>query len=91
MLRKRKEAAGLYGNLKRTPFEALEDKGLMNPDSIFLEFQKITNKESSLSASERRLIENIAFEALQKVILTDINKIREEETNRDKDTEKCEN
>lgn len=91
LLEQRKKAAGLYGRLKRTPFEALEDKGLMNPDNLFSEYQKITDKKSVLGASERRLVENIVITAMQKVIQVKINEIKAKETNCDKDTEPCEN
>ena len=52
---------------KRTTFEVIEDKGLMNPDSLFEENQKIEAKESKLSAAERQFIQQIVLLSMQVV------------------------
>lgn len=67
LLKKRDEAKEKYGKLKRTTFEVIEDKGLMNPDSLFEENQKIEAKESKLSAAERQFIQQIVLLSMQVV------------------------
>ena len=67
LLKKRDEAKEKYGKLKRTTFEVIEDKGLMNPDSLFEENQKIEAKESKLSSAERQFIQQIVLLSMQVV------------------------
>lgn len=66
-MKKRDEAKEKYGKLKRTTFEVIEDKGLMNPDSLFEENQKIEAKESKLSSAERQFIQQIVLLSMQVV------------------------
>lgn len=67
LLKKRDEAKEKYGKLKRTTFEVIEDKGLMNPDSLFEENQKIEARESKLSSAERQFIQQIVLLSMQVV------------------------
>lgn len=67
LLKKRDEAKEKYGKLKRTTFEVIEDKGLMNPDSLFEENQKIEAKESKLGAAERQFVQQIVLLSMQVV------------------------
>ncbi len=77
LLRKRKDARKKFGKLKRTPFEAVEDKGLMNPESLFEESTKIEAKQSTLGMSERNLITQIVTISMQNVFERKINEARE--------------
>lgn len=68
--KKRKEAADRLERgqrLKRTPFESLEDKGLLDSKTLYAEFQKIEKRESRLSSAERQLINEITLLSMQKV------------------------
>jgi len=67
LLAKREEARKKYGKLKRTTFEVIEDKGLMNPESLFEENQKIEAKESKLGAAERQFVQQIVLLSMQVV------------------------
>ena len=51
--------AGSKHGLKRNPYQTLKEKGLMNPDFILSEFDKIQAKASNLSSGERDVISKI--------------------------------
>ena len=77
LLAKREEARKKYGKLKRTIFEVIEDKGLMNPESLFEENQKIEAKESKLSAAERQFVQQIVLLSMQVVFERKIKETQE--------------
>lgn len=77
LLAKREEARKKYGKLKRTIFEVIEDKGLMNPESLFEENQKIEAKESKLSAAERQFVQQIVLLSMQVVFERKIKEAQE--------------
>lgn len=56
--------AGSKHGLKRNPYQTLKEKGLMNPDFILSEFDKIQAKASNLSSGERGVISKIMMMAL---------------------------
>ena len=60
--------------LRRTPFECLEDKGIMNAQAIYDEHLKIEKRESSLSSSERQLVQQIALVSMQECFAEAIEK-----------------
>lgn len=51
--------------LKRSPFQSLDEKGMLEPNFIVKEFGLIQQKKSSLSAGERSVINQIVFMAMQ--------------------------
>ncbi len=63
--------------LKRTPFEAIEEKGYLEPKKMYDEYTKIQNRESSLSASERELICAIVETAMRNVFARKIDEARQ--------------
>ena len=78
--KKRQEAADKLENwkrLRRTTFENLEDKGLLEPKALYTEFQKIEAKESRLSSAERQLISDITLVSMQEVFSRRIKEARE--------------
>ena len=77
LLKKREEARTKYGKLKRTTFETIEDKGMMNPDSLYEEYQRIEAKESSLSSAERTMISQIVVLSMQEVFTRKIQEAKE--------------
>lgn len=87
-VKKSREAARLAsesGELKRSPFQSLDEKGMLNADSIVSEFDVIQAKKSSLSSGERTVIQQIVWMALRKAALANIKKntetkVQEEET-----------
>lgn len=84
LLKKREEAKAKYGQLKRTTFEAIEDKGLMNPESLFEENQKIEAKESKLSSAERQFVQQIVLLSMQVVFERKIKEAQEAAAELDK-------
>lgn len=62
--------------LKRTPFEAIEEKGYLDPKTMYDEYQKIQNRESRLSASEREVICSIVETAMRTVFARKIDEAR---------------
>lgn len=60
--------------LRRTPFECLEDKGIMNAQALYDEHLKIEKRESTLSSSERELIQRIALVSMQECFAEAIEK-----------------
>lgn len=77
--KKRKEAADKLEKgqrLKRTTFESLEDKGLLDPKTLYAEFQKIEKRESRLSSAERQLISEITLLSMQEVFTRKIDEAR---------------
>jgi hypothetical protein len=83
-LAKREEARKKYGKLKRTTFEVIEDKGLMNPESLFEENQKIEAKESKLGAAERQFVQQIVLLSMQVVFERKIKEAQEAAAELDK-------
>ena len=77
LLKKREEARAKYGKLKRTTFETIEDKGMMNPDSLYEEYQRIEAKESALSSAERTMISQIVVLSMQEVFTRKIQEAKE--------------
>ena len=77
LLKKREEARTKYGKLKRTTFETIEDKGMMNPDSLYEEYQRIEAKESALSSAERTMISQIVVLSMQEVFTRKIQEAKE--------------
>lgn len=54
--------------LQRSPFQSLDEKGLLTPDNIVKEFALVQNKETALSAGERGVINQIVFMAMQQAM-----------------------
>lgn len=70
--KKSREAARLAsksGELKRNPFQSLDEKGMLNADSLVSEFDVIQAKKSTLSSGERQVIQQIVWMALRKAAL----------------------
>lgn len=70
--KKSREAARLVsksGELKRNPFQSLDEKGMLNADSLVSEFDVIQAKKSTLSSGERQVIQQIVWMALRKAAL----------------------
>ena len=63
--------AGSKHGLKRNPYQTLKEKGLMNPDFILSEFDKIQAKASNLSSGERDVISKIMMMALHNAAVKD--------------------
>lgn len=49
--------ASKSGELKRNPFQSLDEKGMLNADSLVSEFDVIQAKKSTLSSGERQVIQ----------------------------------
>ena len=62
--RKAATQGGKY-RLKRHPFVSLHEKGLLDEEKLLKEFHLVQTKKSSLSASERAVINQIVFMAMQ--------------------------
>jgi hypothetical protein len=54
--------------LTRTPWESLQDKGILQLPDIAYEFIRIKNKSSELSASERKIIDSLVRIAIIRTI-----------------------
>lgn len=76
------EAGSKYG-LKRNPYQTLKEKGLMNPDFIISEFDKIQAKASNLSSGERDVISKIMMMALHNAAVKEYEKINKSEDPQD--------
>lgn len=76
------EAGSKYG-LKRNPYQTLKEKGLMNPDFILSEFDKIQAKASNLSSGERDVISKIMMMALHNAAVKEYEKINKSEDPQD--------
>lgn len=61
--------ASKSGELKRNPFQSLDEKGMLNADSLASEFDVIQAKKSTLSSGERQVIQQIVWMALRKAAL----------------------
>lgn len=72
------EAGSKYG-LKRNPYQTLKEKGLMNPDFILSEFDKIQAKASTLSSGERDVISKIMMMALHNAAVKEYEKLNKSE------------
>ena len=75
--------AGSKHGLKRNPYQTLKEKGLMNPDFILSEFDKIQAKASSLSSGERDVISKIMMMALHNAAVKEYEKINGSEVPED--------
>lgn len=70
LLQERKDfLAKLKVQLKRTPYDSLNDKGMLNTNDIFNEYQLIREKKSKLSSGERSAIMAMMSIAIQRAIL----------------------
>jgi adenosyl cobinamide kinase/adenosyl cobinamide phosphate guanylyltransferase len=54
---------------KRTPYDSIAEKGMLNADSILAEYNLIKEKKSKLSSAERYVIVEIISMAIQNVII----------------------
>ena len=54
---------------KRTPYDSIAEKGMLNADSILAEYNLIKEKKSKLSSAERYVIMEIISMAIQTVII----------------------
>lgn len=54
--------------LKRSPYGTLQEKGMMKADFLMREFEKIENKQSSLSSGERKIISEIVMTAFVRLM-----------------------
>ena len=54
---------------KRTPFDSLSDKGMLNPRHLIYEAKLISFKRSDLPAQERLLVAKLVDDALVKTIV----------------------
>lgn len=54
--------------LKRSPYGTLQEKGMMKADFLMREFEKIENKQSSLSSGERKVISEIVMTAFVRLM-----------------------
>ena len=61
--------ASKSGELKRNPFQSLDEKGMLNADRLASEFDVIQAKKSTLSSGERQVIQQIVWMALRKAAL----------------------
>ena len=75
------------GELKRNPFDNLDERGLMSSEYIVKEWDNIQAKKSSHSSSERRLLSQIVWLGLRKAA---IKKARDCENNNNSKTEENE-
>ena len=78
---KRKKVTAGGNMLKSSPYGNLKQKGLMNADFLLSEFEKIQNKQSSLSSGERKEIEQIVMEGFSRLMV----KREKEEANKKKE------
>ncbi len=84
--RKVAEIGSKYG-LKRNPYQTLKEKGMMNPDFIMSEFDKIQAKASTLSSGERDVIKKIMFMALHNAAVEAYKEINENEKKESEESE----
>ena len=84
--RKVAEKGSKYG-LKRNPYQTLKEKGMMNPDFIMSEFDKIQAKASTLSSGERDVINKIMFMALHNAAVEAYKEINENEKKESEESE----
>lgn len=54
---------------KRTPYDSIAEKGMLNADSILAEYNLIKEKKSKLSSVERFVIMEIICMAIENVII----------------------
>ena len=80
--RKEAEMLSKHG-LKRNPYQTLKEKGLMNPDFVISEFDKIQAKASNLSSGERDVISKIMMMALHNAAVKEYEKINKSEDHQD--------
>lgn len=52
------------GELKRTPFDRLDEMGILNPDRLIEEWKAIQERKSSLSSDLRKAVNGIFLTAL---------------------------
>lgn len=70
---------GAKNGLKRNPYQTLKERGLMNPDFILSEFDKIQAKASTLSSGERDVISKIMMMALHNAAVKEYEKLNKSE------------
>lgn len=75
--------AGATNGLKRNPYQTLKEKGLMNPDFVISEFDKIQAKASNLSSGERDVISKIMMMALHNAAVKEYEKLNKSEDPQD--------
>lgn len=71
-IKKRREEVRLAsksGELKRSPFMSLDEKGMLNADSLVAEYDVIQAKKSTLSSGERQVIQQIVWAGLRKAAI----------------------
>lgn len=71
-IKKRREEVRLVsksGELKRSPFMSLDEKGMLNADSLVAEYDVIQAKKSTLSSGERQVIQQIVWAGLRKAAI----------------------
>lgn len=76
--RKAARLASKSGELKRNPFQNLDEDGVLTADNIVKEWDAIQNKQSSLSSGKRQVVQHIVYMALRKAA---IKKARENKEN----------
>lgn len=67
--REKVRLASKSGELKRTPFVNLDEKGILYPDALIKEWDLIQAKESSLSSGERTVVQQIVWIAFKKAAI----------------------
>ena len=65
------------GELKRNPFQYLDERGMLTADNIVNEFNLIQAKKSRLSSNERDVIQRIVWMALRKAAILKANETNE--------------
>ena len=61
--------ASKSGELKRSPFMSLDEKGMLNADSLVSEYDVIQAKKSILSSGERQVVQQIVWAGLRKAAI----------------------
>lgn len=71
-VKKEREAARVAsesGELKRNPFQNLDEEGLLTADDIVKEWDAIQKKQSSLSSGKRKVVQHLVWMALRKAAI----------------------
>lgn len=55
--------------LRRTPFDSLDEKGILTPERLTLEWDAIQRRQSDLPSSERRAVTDIITRAMRRVLV----------------------
>lgn len=64
--KKQKEVTEAGGELKRSHFVNLDEKGFLTPDNIVREWDAIQEKKSSLCSNQRGCVQMIVYDALRR-------------------------